>query len=234
MPRKSRLLPWLVVLLVISLGLNLFITLPTVLILAGSDNLRFTFIEKIGRKLSKPRLVFLGDSLTLGGGNWSLRLGNPADFSVRTEGVSGGTILALQNSVDRAIASKPERIFLLAGTNDIVGRDFFGRSEKEVLQDGYEHLSEYLLEIQEAGIDPILTLIPYTQHPGHNEKIAAFNARLRGFAAQHDIQVFDLNPELAPDGLLQERFALPDGVHLAPPAYEVWAAEARKLLNPVK
>lgn len=234
MPRKFRLVPWLIVLLVISLSLNLLITLPTVIILSGSENLRFTFIEKAGRLLAQPRLIFLGDSLTLGGGNWSLRMGEPADFSVRTEGVSGGTILALQDSVDRSIAAKPEMIFLLGGTNDIVSRGFFGHSEEEVLQSGFESLTRYLLEIQEAGIEPVLTLVPHTQHPSHNEKIIAFNNRLRAFAAEHDIQVFDLNPDLAPDGLLQDQYALPDGVHLAPPAYEVWAAKARNLLKELK
>ena len=89
---------------------------------AANEQLRFQYMQTVLDYVAKvvpPRLVFLGDSNTAGGGNWGWRvLGNP--ISAINLGVSNYTIRQVAFMVLRAVEYRPSVVVIMAGTNDIL------------------------------------------------------------------------------------------------------------------
>jgi hypothetical protein len=89
---------------------------------AANEQLRFQYMQTVLDYVAKvvpPRLVFLGDSNTAGGGNWGRRvLGNP--ISAINLGVSNYTIRQVACMVPRAAEYRPSVVAVMAGTNDIL------------------------------------------------------------------------------------------------------------------
>ena len=89
---------------------------------AANEQLRFQYMQTVLDYVAKvvpPRLVFLGDSNTAGGGNWGWRvLGNP--ISAINLGVSNYTIRQVAFMVPRAVEYRPSVVVIMAGTNDIL------------------------------------------------------------------------------------------------------------------
>jgi lysophospholipase L1-like esterase len=68
------------------------------------------------------------------------------------------------------------------------------------------------------------------EEPVTNERIAAFNARLRALAERRGARFLDVNPALADArGQLDRRLTL-DGVHVTGEGYRRWAEALRPLL----
>jgi hypothetical protein len=89
---------------------------------AANEQLRFQYMQTVLHYVAKvvpPRLVFLGDSNTAGGGNCGWRvLGNP--ISAINLGASNYTIRQVAFMVPRAVEYRPSVVVIMAGTNDIL------------------------------------------------------------------------------------------------------------------
>ena len=58
----------------------------------------------------------MGNSITAGGGNWSLRLDYP---NIKNRGIGGDTTDGVLARLDEVIYFQPEAVFLLIGINDL-------------------------------------------------------------------------------------------------------------------
>jgi S-formylglutathione hydrolase FrmB/lysophospholipase L1-like esterase len=78
----------------------------------------------------------------------------------------------------------------------------------------------------------VTTSFPVRGNYAHlKEPVVEWNTRLKAFAARSGIAVIDLHPKLVDgEGLLREEFTN-DGLHLTRPAYELWAAEIRRVIE---
>ena len=77
-------------LLIISLGVNLFIALPAMGIFVLCHDIQFDLYKHLQARLGRPEIVFIGDSITLGGGIWALHIGE-YNFNVWNYGYGGFT-----------------------------------------------------------------------------------------------------------------------------------------------
>lgn len=84
---------------------------------------------------------------------------------------------------------------------------------------------------------PVVTqLIPVAGHypdaVAFNREVSAFNRGIDStFRGMDGVRILDLNPELAPTGVLESRFAQEDGIHLTPAAYRIWGRRIREVLS---
>jgi len=95
--------------------------------------------------------------------------------------------------------------------------------------------------LESHRITPILaTCCPVTEandidHPGRQKAIEKFNDFIRSYAADHDLQILDLEKTLRVDETdrrLREEFAQADGLHLTPEAYSALDRIAAAVLVP--
>ena len=201
------------------------LTLPVVTVLTLNEYSRFTLLQTCAHWRGKwlgSDSVFIGDSLTAGGRNWGWRLGR-GPFSSRNLAASGCTVRQVQAQAREALKYKPARVFVMVGTNDLLEE----RDEAAVLRD-----CETLLHILSASWRPpriVVTLVPQTAYEKYSEKVRVFNRRLRELCQSQAVEVVDLTPQIAPQGVLLPQYSL-DGVHLSAAAYQVWTKALRGVI----
>lgn len=203
------------------------LTLPVVGVLAFSEYSRFIMMQTCSHwraKVFGSNSVFIGDSLTAGGRNWGLRLGT-GPFSGRNLGVSGCTVHQVAAQASEAIKYHPARVFVLAGTNDILE----GREIAASIRD-YDTMLKLLVEAPNAPT-VVVTLVPQTAIKANSAAIKEFNKRLLELCQRQGVKVVDLNQQIAPDGVLLPQFSV-DGVHLTEAAYGIWSQALRATLVP--
>lgn len=171
----------------------------------------------------RPRVIFLGDSLTAGG-PWAAAL---PEIEAVNLGVSGDTTAMILARLDQVVEARPEIIFLQAGIND------FGRRESErIILDNHRAIWRRLQE-ELPGLRLVLvSLLPVSErrYPGWNGRIRDFNRQLRAEAEKQGLTFIDLQDRLVDkDGQLSPDFS-PDGLHLTIPGYGPWVMAVKSEL----
>jgi len=113
-----------------------------------------------------------------------------------------------------ATAYRPRYIVVTSGTNDAI----FGYDIENIRSEWRAMLT--------TNASVIVTLPPLTENAGYNVGLIAISEVIREVARENGVAVVDLNPVLAPNGVLLPQYSS-DGVHLTSRAYEVWAALIR-------
>lgn len=188
----------------------------------------------------KPRVVFLGDSIT---DNWN-NPGFGGFFPGKpyiNRGISGQTTpqMLLRFRAD-VLALKPAAVVLLAGTNDIAGNT--GPMTLEMIEDNYATMAELArahgVKMVFASIMPVsdyskdasgAAVIRTKQRPP--EKIAALNAWLKDYAQREGHVYLDYFSALADEkGLLKPDLA-DDGLHPNAKGYGLIAPLAEQAIT---
>ncbi len=206
----------------ISLAINLFVALPSLILFFGSTVLQYDLYQKIlAPRFGKPKTVFIGDSITAGGGIWGLKIGE-YNFNVWNYGHAGFTTRQIHHYAKKAAENKATQVvFVMAGIND---PDKSIRGAEKTFKD-YKQILNTLVQ---SNITPVIQLTLYRENESAPEFIDALNDLLIAYAKETNIQVIDLNPILAPGQSLLPQYSA-DGVHLTKAAYEVWSLEIKKL-----
>ena len=100
-------------------GAYCILSLPLVLVFLKSEYVRFVAVQTVTNwkgKLNGVSSVYVGDSITAGGRNWGSMLG-----AINLAG-DGYTVSQIEGQLGKAETYSPKRVFILAGTNDILGR----------------------------------------------------------------------------------------------------------------
>jgi len=204
------------------LSLYLAFTLPIVLVFAQSEYARFIVSQVVTKwkgKLSGLESAYLGDSLTAGGRNWGEF---PDALNLAGDGY---LVRQVAGQVEKAKPFSPARIYLAAGTNDVLAS-----GEVDLAQFEADY-SEMLDKALATGADIVVTEIPFTANASHTSEIQGANAVIRSLAAARNVRVVVCNDLLAPEGTLLGRYTT-DGVHLSDAAYdEVWIPRLRQALE---
>lgn len=162
------------------------------------------------------KLVFVGDSI-VEGGDWAAWF---PDDDVVNLGVGGDTVQGLAERLDEVVASGPDSIVLLIGTNDFGERR---RTVEQVVR-GIEN-TMVALRRDLPGTRLLLTSI-LPRQAEHAARIKDANRHLRQFSATVRAQYLDLWPALADGDELRPEFT-EDGLHLTDAGYEAWLGELR-------
>jgi lysophospholipase L1-like esterase len=173
------------------------------------------------------KVVLLGDSITEGfkvdqyfPGRPFINRGIVADgIGVNTTGI----LYRLDNSI---FDCNPSHIFILIGINDIAA----GRSQDTILRVYREVLTRIQTRLPKVKVY-IISVLPCRGKYAHlNQPVLEFNAKLKPLAEEFKYNYLDLHALLKDEnGELREGFTA-DGLHLKPPAYDIWKKEIDNLL----
>ena len=162
-------------------------------------------------------IAFLGDSLTHNA-RWELLF---PDRATRNFGIGGERSEHLLLRLDPLISIRPEKMFILIGSNDLAA----GRTVEEVCTD-VESLLERLQSALPGCPLYLQTVIPRSRKLA--ERIRELNRRYAEIAARRGVPLIDLFPALDDGaGLLKKEYTY-DAIHLTGAGYRVW----RDILEP--
>ena len=184
----------------------------------GWQHLLFLVQINQPRPDTESKIVFLGDSITARG-DWNALLGVT---SVKNAGISGNTTNDVIARLEAAISSKPQKLFLMIGTND-----FLQGKDVAYVMGNYG----IILDKIKAG-SPDTEIYVQSMLPINNDiskigtidsrKIIALNEQLRLLARKNKAIFIDLYPFFCGyDNKLYEGYA-GDGVHPNYYGYAVW------------
>jgi len=184
--------------------------------------------------VGQHKIVFLGNSITEGGGNWNARFGVK---NIVNRGISGDITEGVLNRLDEIIYYKPIAVFLLIGINDIFNADIPNR---EKITPSY--VSENILKIADQIADQspstkifIQTILPinheiYTEingvFPDHTVplpvQINEINSLIKNNDPGNKHTIIDLHSAFVNKQGLMDRAYSSDGVHLNDAGYQLW------------
>ena len=168
-------------------------------------------------------IIFLGNSIT-DRCNWHELFGLP---NIKNRGIGGDVIEGVVNRIDEVTESKPRKIFLMIGTNDLAS----GNSVEKVLAD-YEKLVQLILEKTPNTELYLQSLLPTKDDPNRrNSDIIKINAGIAQLAEAHSltyINIFDLLK--TEDNELDTSFSY-DNLHINGKAYLIWKDEIEEYVN---
>jgi lysophospholipase L1-like esterase len=161
------------------------------------------------------KLVFVGDSITAGG-DWSAWF---PDDDVVELGLDGDTTTTLAERLDEVIATQPDSVVLLIGTNDFGTR----RTVEQVVR-GVESIMVTMRRELPGTRLLLQSIMPRGADLAPRIKDA--NRHLRQFSSTVRAQYLDLWPALADESgdVIRPEFS-DDQLHLTPAGYEAWLAE---------
>lgn len=172
-------------------------------------------VDLFSRLRSGPTVVMLGDSITQGG-EWSELIGP----QVANRGVGGDTSGALLSRLDASLPASARTVVVMIGTNDLKAADWSADAS-------VSNVSALLDRLK--GRRVILQSVLYTSDPKANRKIDDLNAAYSRLCETGRCAWLDLNPVVAPGGVLSREDSL-DGRHLNGGAYLRWASALKAKL----
>lgn len=167
--------------------------------------------------------VLLGDSLSL----WF-----PPEYLSRHElwlnqSVSGETSAHIKQRLSFLAATRPDRIYLLAGVNDLRR----GWSDERILSNIHEIISQLRRNHPQAQI--VLQSILPTRLPAiPNRRIVRLNEQIKAIAQSSECVYLDLYSVFLDHRGQLRRELTTDGIHLSRQGYEVWQESLTAIANP--
>ena len=196
-------------------------------------------LAQIASSGGKIDIVFIGDSITH---NWEGARGPGSDhggkplaelkkkYSVLNLGFGGdGTQNVLWRLLNGELDGYTARyIVLMIGTNN------GGRPENTAA--GIRAILDLIARKQPQAVTILLPIFPSGATADHPWRVrnAKVNALIKPFADGRRVIWCDFNARfLNPDGTLKKELMMPDNLHPAPPAYEIWAEEVTPLFKKI-
>ena len=173
------------------------------------------------------KVIFLGNSITEMG-NWKKATG---DTTVVNRGIGGditfGVLKRLKDITDR----QPSKVFLLIGINDI-GKDIpdavIAANDLKIVNEIHAKCPQTHIYV-ESVLPVNSTINNFPQHYDKEEHVLALNKLLQANAAAGNYTYVDIFHLFADaDGRLKSEYTY-EGLHLKPPAYDIWVAYLRKM-----
>lgn len=183
-----------------------------------------------GLKSQQVDVVFFGNSITEGG-PWHELFGNK--YKIANRGIGGDNTFGMKARIADVVKSKPKKIFLMMGINDI-GR---GQATSWTLKN-YEEIIQIIKKQSPKTKIYLQSTLPlndkvlkYDYLLGKEEKIRALNAGIVELAQKYNLQYVHVKEVLADDYVLKANYTK-DGIHLTTDAYLEWAnyLKAKKYL----
>lgn len=185
------------------------------------------------------KIVFLGNSITEGGGDWNQRFKTK---NIINRGISGDFTSGVLARLDELTYFQPKAIFLLIGLNDIFGinddrisSDYVFKQINRIANEIYNKSPKTELYIQ--------TLLPVDEKkylkvkgffPSHDEplpeKIIEINKKLLN-NSQKNYTVINLYKHFINEDNGVKGFLFKDGVHLNENGYKLWTKILEKYIH---
>jgi len=174
---------------------------------------------------TENEIIFLGNSIT-DNCEWSELFRNP---NIKNRGIGGDDSDGILERIDEVVSSKPSKIFLMIGTNDLSkGKnvEYIIMNYKKIIAEIQKASPETELYIQ--SVLPVEDAIHYTRP---NSDIIAINRQLQEIAGEMELTYIDLFSLFANDqNKLDLKYSL-DGLHLNGKGYLRWKQAIQQFID---
>lgn len=159
-------------------------------------------------------IIFLGNSIT-NYCDWGELLGMP---NIKNRGINGDDIPGVMKRLDEILESKPQKIFLLIGTNDLWRQ----RPVEQIVID-YETVVEEIRRKSPETQLYLQSILPTHQNPNRNNlDIMKINESISQIAQKNSLTYIDLfGLYKTPSNELNMAYSI-DGLHLNGQGYLLW------------
>jgi lysophospholipase L1-like esterase len=183
-------------------------------------NQRLSLFEKLPD--TKGEIIFLGNSIT-DGGEWLELLGNP---KAKNRGISGDTTEGVLFRLNEVSRSKPAKVFLLIGINDLsrgVLRDTVYYSICRIAQKIRKDSPKTRVYVQ--SILPVNESFGlFKNHTNKTADVLWVNAQMKTWCEKEQVQYVNLYSRFKnPDNELLNPQLTNDGLHIKGEGYLLWA-----------
>ena len=179
---------------------------------------------------TENEIIFLGNSITEGG-DWKALFPN---VNAVNRGISGDVTDGILDRLDEVVSSKPKKIFLLIGTNDLAR----GKNVDYVLNNCNLILEKIKSESKDSKIY-LQSVLPYNPTVGNNfsghksnqQKVLVLNKKLKKLSKKQDVHYLNIHKKFSnKKGELMADLTY-DGLHLNKKGYLFWAKIIKKHVN---
>ena len=205
----------------------------------------FNRIEEFKKRpIGKDKIVFLGNSITKGGGDWGKRLNAN---NIVNRGISGDYTDGILNRLEEIIHYQPRAVFLMAGINEY----WSDNSDRPYITP--RHVAENIIKIcrrikEKSPVTEIFiqTILPVNNQqyldvkkvdynfllsdygPTVNEQVRQTNSILM---RNEEFTVIDLHKLFLNDESILDTTLSSDGIHINEKGYQVWVNEIRSFVH---
>lgn len=179
----------------------------------------------------ETRVVFMGDSIT---DHWGRQYGKffPGKPYIN-RGISGQwTPQMLIRFRPDVIALRPKVVVILAGTNDLTGKN--APSRLEAIEDNLTSMSELAkahgIRVVLASLLPVSDYVKAQTNRRSPEQIVALNSWMKDYAARNGLVYLDYYSTMLDDKKMLKQELTYDGLHPNDAGYEVMAPLAEKAI----
>lgn len=188
---------------------------------------RRSFFESM--PTDKNEIILLGDSIT-NCANWEEIFSGK---KVKNRGISGDITLGVLDRMDEIVRSKPKKVFILIGINDIAQK-----ISPEKILENYQNIILKLKNDSPRTRVYIQSILPtndefdtFKNHQGKMQMIKEINIELEKLAKENKVEFINLFPYfLDQNGKLSKSYTN-DGLHLLGPGYLLWASIIKKYIE---
>jgi len=172
-------------------------------------------------------ILFVGDSKTDGCEWWELFRNN----RVKNRGIDGDNTEGVLARLDEITNSKPAKIFLEIGTNDLALRRTISQTSND-----YSTILDQIIKASPKTKIYVQSILPRYDDPNRkggvsNDSITELNKVLQTLAQQKCLTYIDLYPHFVDEkGRLQKKLSL-DGVHLNAQGYAIWKKQVERFVK---
>lgn len=195
----------------------------------GRNNYINAIEEFKNNPLKLNDIVFLGNSITAGGKNWSQRLKHP---NIRNRGIGGDVTDGIFGRLEEIVYFKPKAVFLLIGINDLWNNGSPNIPSPEYIGANIIKIARYIKKRCAESQIYVQTILPIHKEI-FKENINKVNEIIK--SGKSDVfKVIDLYSVFAnEDGLMENNFTI-DGVHLNEKGYEKWTEFIKPIISSLK
>lgn len=178
---------------------------------------------------TQNEIIFLGDSIT-DGCNWAELLQDPC---IKNRGISGDVTDGVLERLEEVTESKPQRIFLMIGINDLArGRsvDYVLNNIKRIYKAVKDKSPGTKLFIQSVlPVNPDFKLFP--DHVNKSREVIEVNRGLMKICAHYELPYINVYSHLIDKEDKLSSDYTNDGLHLTGAGYIVWGNIVKKYLK---
>jgi hypothetical protein len=168
---------------------------------------------------SQQKIIFAGDSAA-GRGNWSSYFG----FPIENRGVDGLETRGLVNSIEGIVASKPNKIFITIGGNNVMNR------HEGIVMDEIATIIDKIRTASPATAIFIHSILP-CKSDFSNSLAEWLNVQIQSLCDRKGVRYISVyNLFKNSKTIINLNYYQGDGIHLNDAGYQAWANSIRPLV----
>ena len=192
----------------------------------GDGNYKKVIKEFKSNPLNYGDIVFLGNSITSGGKDWSKRLKHP---NIRNRGIGGDVTDGVLARIDEIIYFKPKAVFLLIGINDLWNNNSPNNPSAEYIANNIIQIAQVINAETPKTKIYVQTVLPIEKEQ-YKTSILKVNEIIKANEKENPYQIVDLYSIFVNENGLIRKELSTDGIHLNEMGYDAWVEFIKPLI----